>query len=159
MLDAETYEFIFAMTTRRQFLFGCSALTLAASFAPASLWSAPPSRNVSLDQISFETLAAQVGTVFTISQKSAATAALKLVEAKLTPSVYPVAQHAEDAKNEKFFLMFCGPKHPALTQDTHIFEHADLGRFQMFIVPVRTKDSRRTYYQAIFNRPVAQALV
>ncbi len=145
------------MTNRRQFLWSCSALTLAVGLAPGvCLSDRRPVRKVALDQISFAVFSAQVGTVFYLAQKSAAAMPLKLVEAKLAPPVRPLGQRAEDARNEKFSLLFTGPKEPALTQDTHRFEHAGIGRFEMFITRVEVRDSSRTYYQAIFNRPASE---
>jgi hypothetical protein len=146
------------MTNRRQFLLGCSAFTVAAGLTPMTLWSAPfPAGEVSLEQIRFEIFAAQLGTQFHVSKDATTTSALKLVEAKLTPSTHPLAHHAADGRNEKFSLLFSGASDAALTQDTHFFEHPDIGRFAMFIVPVRIKDA--TYYQAIFNRPMAGTLI
>lgn len=146
-----TSKFVFIMTNRRQFLLGCSAFTVAAGLTPVTLWSAPAGE-VSLAHIRFETFAAQLGTCFTVSKNSTATRTLKLVEATVTPSTHPLAHHAADGRNEKFSLLFRGTDDVALTQDTHVFEHADIGRFAMFIVPVKIQDA--TYYQAIFNRPV-----
>jgi hypothetical protein len=138
------------MTSRRQFLTGCSALTLTASLAPAACLSAfLPVRKVSLDQISFADFSAQVDTVFRVAQKPLE---LKLVEAKLMPTFHPPNRIAADAGNEKFSLLFSGAKDTALTQDTYFFEHAGIGRFEIFIVPVASRDSSRSYYQAIFNR-------
>jgi hypothetical protein len=147
------------MKNRREFLMGCSTLALAAGFTPTSLLSAPRTgRNVSLDEVSFATLASEIGTEFAVFKDSATPAILKLVEAELTPATHPLARQGQDANNEKFSLMFCGRKQPALTQDTHVFEHSSIGRFEMFIVPVGGKDSNRNYYQAIFNRPVCATL-
>lgn len=138
------------MTSRRQFLTGCSALTLTASLAPAACLSAfLPVRKVSLDQIRFADFSAQVNTDFVVAQMPVK---LKLVEAKLLPTFHPPTRIAVDASNEKFSLLFLGAKDPALTQDTYGFEHAGIGRFEMFIVPVASKDANRSYYQAIFNR-------
>lgn len=146
------------MTNRRQFLRGCSAFTMAAGLTPVALWAKPlPVSEISLAQIRFETFAAQLGTYFNVSKEAAIPGALKLVEAKLTPSTHPLAQHAPDGHNEKFSLLFSGADGAALTQDTHIFEHADIGRFAMFIVPVKMKNA--TYYQAIFNRPMVGTLI
>jgi hypothetical protein len=138
------------MTSRRQFLTGCSALTLTASLAPAAYFSALlPVGRVTLDQISFADFSAQVDTVFKVYQKPVE---LKLVEAKLTPTFHPPNGMAVDAGNEKFSLLFSAGKNPALTQDTYVFEHTGIGRFEMFIVPAASRDASRTYYQAIFNR-------
>ena len=146
------------MTNRRQFLLGCSAFTAVAGFTPVTLLSRPfSSLEVSLEQIRFETFAAQLGTWFTASKTATALNALKLVEAELTPATHPLAYLAADGRNEKFSLLFRGTADAPLTQDTHVFEHVDIGRFAMFIVPVRIKDA--TYYQAIFNRPRAGRLI
>jgi hypothetical protein len=138
------------MTSRRQFLTGCSALTLTAGIAPAACLSALlPVRKVTLDQIRFADFSVQVGTIFSVGQKPVE---LKLVEAKLMPTLHPPNRIAVDAGNEKFSLLFSGARVPALTQDTHVFEHDGIGRFEMFIVPAVSRDASRSYYQAIFNR-------
>jgi hypothetical protein len=138
------------MTSRRQFLTGCCALTLTAGIAPAACLSAlRPVRKVTLDQIRFADFSGQVGTIFSVGQKPVE---LKLVEAKLMPTFHPPNRIAIDAGNEKFSLLFSAAKDPALTQDTYVFEHAGIGRFEMFIVPAASRDASRSYYQAIFNR-------
>jgi len=144
-----------ARINRRRFLLGCSALTLTAGLAPAACWSKLRQlQAVRLEQIRFAAFSDQVGTVFHLPQPPAA--ALELIEAKLTPQLHPLAHLAADAPNEKFSLLFCGPRLPVLAQDTHVFEHPALGRFELFIVPVRTKDPSRRYYQAVFNRPAPE---
>ncbi len=141
------------MTTRRQFLAGCSVLTFAAGLAPSALLAAPTeTQSVALHEVSYDFFARQLGATFTVSQKSAPDVRLKLVEARLTPARDPRAHLAEDARNEKFSLLFRGPVAAALPQNTHTFAHADLGRFAMFIVPVRTSDANHAYYEAVFNR-------
>ncbi len=138
------------MTSRRQFLTGCSALTLTASLAPAACLSALlPVRKVTLDQIRFADFSAQVDTFFNVAEKPVE---LKLVEAKSISTFHPPNRIAADAGNEKFSLLFSGPRDPALTQDTYVLEHAGIGRFEMFIVPAASRDSSRSYYLAIFNR-------
>ena len=138
------------MTSRRQFLTGCCALTLTAGIAPAVCLSAlRPVRKVTLDQIRFADFSEQVDTFFNVAEKSVE---LKLLEAKLMPTFHPPNRMAVDASNEKFSLLFSGAKDPALTQDTYIFEHAGIGRFEMFIVPAASRDASQIYYQAIFNR-------
>ena len=141
------------MTNRRQFLWTCSALTLSASLAPAACWtSQAPAREVALDQLSFTGFSSQVGTVFRLAQ--GAGPGLKLVEAKALSS----HSQAADARNEKFSLLFTGPKNQTPSQDTHRFEHPELGVFEIFIVPVGHTDSSRAYYEAVFNRPIRQTL-
>lgn len=139
------------MPTRRQFIFNCSTLTLAASLAPTSFLE-KPSSNASPGQTSYDTFLTQRGTVFSVLRESSPAIKLKLVEVQTNPVTYPGAHKAADARNEKFSLMFRGSGSPALQQDTYIFDHSDMGRFAMFIVPVQVQNDRGHHYQAIFNR-------
>ena len=50
-----------------------------------------------------------------------------------------------------FSLVFRGPLQPVLPQRIYPVEHAALGRFDLFIVPVR-RDAQGLYYEAVFNR-------
>jgi hypothetical protein len=52
-----------------------------------------------------------------------------------------------------FSLLFRGPALPVLVQQIYPFAHDRLGRFDLFIVPVR-QDAQGLYYEAIFNRLV-----
>jgi hypothetical protein len=139
------------MTTRRQFLINCSSLTLAASLAPTSVF-AQTSRNLLSGQIGFDAFLTQAGTVFNVLPESLPAAKLKLIEVRLNSLDYPGAHKAADARNEKFSLLFRSGDRPALEQDTYVFDHPEIGRFAMFIVPVRVRGGGHNYYQAIFNR-------
>ena len=56
-----------------------------------------------------------------------------------------------DSRGENFSLIFNGPGDRFLPQRTYSFDHADLGKFDLFIVPVgRERDG--FLYQAVFNR-------
>ena len=148
------------MTTRREFLAGCSILTFAAGLAQTALLAAPgEAKSVALREIGFPVFAEQLGTTFIVSQKSVPDVKLKLVKARLTPALHPRAQLAEDARNEKFSLLFRGPAQAALEQNTHAFEHAEIGRFAMFIAPVNLKDGNHAYYEAVFNRPPSETII
>ena len=50
-----------------------------------------------------------------------------------------------------FTLLFRGPLQPLLPQQIYPMEHDRLGRFDLFIVPVR-RDAQGLYYEAVFNR-------
>jgi len=141
------------MLTRRDFLKGCSTLTLAASLAPISL--VPKSSrtgDLSLDQISFDTFLGQQGTIFRAWPGSAPAVRLKLIEVQEYRVNCSRAHMAEDAANEKFSLLFRGSDSRKLEQNTYVFEHDNIGRFSMFIVPLRAGKDQHNYYQAIFNR-------
>lgn len=52
-----------------------------------------------------------------------------------------------------FSLLFRGPHQPQLRQQIYAFEHDRLGRFDLFIVPVK-RDAHGLYYEAVFNRVI-----
>jgi len=54
---------------------------------------------------------------------------------------------------EHFSIVFRGPGEIFLGQGTFEIEHQDLGRFFMFLVPIR-QDEQGYYYEAVFNRLV-----
>jgi hypothetical protein len=80
---------------------------------------------------------------------------LLLVEASRLPATAP---NAEDARNERFTLLFRGPAHQPLPQDSYTFQHPRIGRLDTFIVPTLcTEDTTHCYYLAVFNYPVHPA--
>jgi hypothetical protein len=50
-----------------------------------------------------------------------------------------------------FSLLFRGPLQPLLPQRIYPVEHDRLGRFDLFMVPIR-RDAHGLYYEAVFNR-------
>jgi len=50
-----------------------------------------------------------------------------------------------------FSLLFQGPPQPPLIQRIYPVEHEKLGRFELFIVPIK-REARGLQYEAIFNR-------
>jgi hypothetical protein len=55
-----------------------------------------------------------------------------------------------------FTLLFRGPQQPLLPQQIYTVEHDQLGRFDLFIVPIK-RDAQGLQYEAIFNRVVETA--
>lgn len=72
---------------------------------------------------------------------------VELVEANPLPA---------PAGYEVFALAFRGPASSPLAQATYRFHHAEIGDFDLFIVPVR-QDQQARYYEAVFNRRLAEA--
>ena len=54
-------------------------------------------------------------------------------------------------QQEEFALEFRGPLDMFLGQDVRNFSHDQMGRFELFIVPIR-QDEQGFYYEAVFNR-------
>jgi hypothetical protein len=82
---------------------------------------------------------------------------LELMEASLDPKR---PQHGRrpplDADYEKFSLIFCGRRSEMLEQKTLTFEHDQLGRFELLVLPIFTRHPDKIKYQAVFNRPPVQ---
>jgi len=146
------------MKNRRQFLFDCSTLTVAAGLLPSALMAAAAAKMPAC-AADFAAFAAQQGTVFTVSSPATSPVRLKLVAAKTNPSTHPLAHLAPDARNEKFSLLFRSTGPLALTQNTYAFEHPALGRLDIFIVPVQVRGSAHSHYEAIFNCPPTETSV
>jgi hypothetical protein len=54
-------------------------------------------------------------------------------------------------RQEEFSVEFRGPSNMFLGQGVRSFAHENMGRFELFIVPVR-QDADGFYYEAVFNR-------
>lgn len=54
-------------------------------------------------------------------------------------------------EQEEYTLEFRGPLEVFLGQGMRNFAHAQMGRFELFIVPVK-QDAQGFYYEAVFNR-------
>jgi hypothetical protein len=143
------------MPTRRQFIRDCSVAATVASLTPTALLAQGGAgrREVS-DQLAFEQFASQLNTSFSIPAAPRAFRLL-LVEANRLPAA---TANSEDARNERFRLLFRGAAQQALGQDTYAFEHPRLGRLTMFIVPMGyAAGASHCYYEAVFNYPVHPA--
>ena len=146
------------MQSRRKFLSACSAISLAALVLPKTILartSLPSWRPASLEDLSCETFAGQLNTPFWIQAPPARAIQVTLVEVRRRPAkpLPPGRRPPADAGNEKFSLFFSGLRSELLPQDTYTFEHETLGRFNLFIVPIVTRDPRKIDYEMVFNRP------
>ncbi len=141
------------MFTRREFFLSCSAVAGTAALAPVEVLAARSRlRDVGLHNISAEILAGLVNTDFVARDSSGISVPLRL--AALEPA--EIGASADVSANdpyERFSLFFIGDCAGALPQNTYSFEHAKLGRFDMFIVPVWRAEQSRRFYEAVFNRP------
>jgi hypothetical protein len=105
---------------------------------------------MNIDTLQPETFSPLVGTLFRVALDGMAPIELKLAEVSVT------ARAGQAAGQEIFSLIFLGPEKFYLPQKIYAFEHAELGRFELFIVPIgRRADAIE--YQAVFNRLRAKA--
>ena len=139
--------------SRRRFILACGAAGMAAGFVPVGGASArllgsadqiagPKKGTVMLKTLSRAVFEPLVDTSFHVSDGAGQAAAMKLVE---------VSAGRASSGFESYSLLFLGPARPSPAQGTYRFEHPDLGRFDIFIVPIGRK-GEGVYYEAIFNR-------
>jgi uncharacterized protein DUF6916 len=69
------------------------------------------------------------------------------VDAELTE----VSERKLSPGQERFAITFRGPNEPFLGQGLRGIEHDQIGRFDLFIVPI-SRDELGTHYEAVFNR-------
>src|ERR1700733_10220155 len=116
---------------------------------------APFWKKRSLREIPCSAFASQLNTPFRIQAASGGTIKVTLAEVKVRPEkpLKPGRRPPPDAGNEKFSLVFSGSRGELLAQDTYPFEHPTLGRFDLFIVPVFTRNLAKINYEGVVNRP------
>lgn len=140
-------------SNRRVFLAQCSKLALAGGLAPAAVLAKPSGVwDVSLSNVGFKDFAAQVGTSFQVRRPQGSPLNLVLLDASPSATNSATGSSGGDAGNERFSLVFMGPTAAPLGQDTYTFEHARIGRFAMFIVPLHSNSGEYSWYEAVFNR-------
>jgi hypothetical protein len=91
---------------------------------------------------------------FRVSLSASETHELELVE--VTPAAATGPAGHGTAQYESFSLIFQGPEGRLLPQKLYSFTHAELGTFELFIVPIG-KEMGRFRYQAVFNRRIRTA--
>lgn len=74
---------------------------------------------------------------------------LRLIRVE-SPAQYILQQAHEMGVREPFSLLFEGPPDPFLPQRMYSLDHAQLGRFELFLVPVG-QHGTNFRYEAIFG--------
>jgi hypothetical protein len=139
------------MSSRRKFLLDCSAFAATAALAPATVLAARPHlRNVGLDSLSAEILTAHLNTWFVARDNAGGAVAVQLAEVQ----VDDLETGTAGDPFEKFSALFAGNVSQPLSQNTYFFEHAGIGRFAMFIVPVERPTLSHCFYEAVFSRRI-----
>ena len=135
-----------------------AAVTLF-SFKSAGQLSQPRGDVQSLGQLSYKSLAGQVNTLFRVRLSPRQVVELKLLKARVAPPTptLPGRRPPGDAGNEKFSLIFSGPKEMLLDSAIHRFEQRHLGTFEMYIGQIGMPDTDGVRYEAVFNQPAREA--
>ena len=94
------------------------------------------------DSLTHENFAAQLNKNFRVQIDEANAVDLVLAE---------VSELKSSARQEQFSIVFHGPLETFLGQGLRQFEHDEMGRFTLFLVPIG-KDDNRYSYEAVFNR-------
>ncbi|HVY71479.1 MAG TPA: twin-arginine translocation signal domain-containing protein [Verrucomicrobiae bacterium] len=139
------------MISRRSFLADTSLALLAAGATLPNALAGGPAKPVPAKPADFARFEGCVNTRFAIRQNGEITHVVELAAAKRHPGRPLPAKMGGSL--EEFSLSFTGAREqPALTQNTYTFEHPELGRFDIFIVPTREKTDGPRRYHAVFNR-------
>ena len=67
-----------------------------------------------------------------------------------SPDERILQQAREQGVREPFSLLFSGPLEPFLEQHMYTLHHDELGKLEMFLVPVN-QDQNGYYYEAVFG--------
>ncbi len=94
------------------------------------------------DSLTHEAFARHLKTKFQIQLEAGKSVEISLIE---------VSELKVYERQEEFWILFLGPNEFFLGQGTRLMEHAEMGRFDLFLVPVR-QDDQGYYYEAVFNR-------
>jgi hypothetical protein len=120
---------------------------------------APFWKKRSLSDISLAALAGQLNSPFRIQAAPGRTILVTLAEVKARPErpLKPGRRPPPDAGYEKFSLFFSGSRADLAPQNVYSVEHETLGRFDLFLVPVCTRDPAKIDYQVVVSRPQNRA--
>jgi len=112
-------------------------------------------RNRDLHEISGADFARHLNTSFYIEGDSGRTVETKLAEVRKRQDkpVKAGRRPPPDAGNEKFSLFFSGSRSELVGQGTHSLRHRTLGRFDVFMVPISTRNPAKIDYQVVVSRP------
>jgi hypothetical protein len=106
---------------------------------------------VPLDTLTLPTFSKLLQTTFRVGISANEIIEFKLVQATPGPTFARDDAHAH--QYESFSLLFHVRQTRPLPQGTYPFEHPQIGKFDLFIVPVAAENGV-IHYQAVFNRLV-----
>ena len=102
-----------------------------------------------LETFTTETFTPHLGTIFRISLAEVPGLDVELIT--VTPQEpQPPASPAAHGRRAPFSLLFRGPRTPILPQRTYSLAHAQIGSFDLFLVPIGP-DALGMRYEAVFG--------
>jgi|SRR6266850_3629430 len=102
------------------------------------------------DYLRAGTFRTQLNTPFRVHLSPITAVEVELVEVT-EKGVLDGEQRPAAARQERFSLVFRGPRGEPLQQGMYQMQHNQLGAFDLFLVPVG-QDHDGVYYEAVFNR-------
>jgi hypothetical protein len=95
-----------------------------------------------MEALTYEAFSQNLNTKFQVPLDDSHSVELELTE---------ISEHKKSARQEEFAILFRGAKELFLGQGLRPFEHDQIGKFELFLVPIRL-DENGYYYEAVFNR-------
>ncbi len=139
--------------SRRDFIRGFTASLASAAILGVNAQQKFAATGTTLATWDASTFAAHLGKSFTVNLGSAGSVTLTLSQVKDGISKIshgPKKMMTTAPAGQNFVLVFRGPAKPGLTQKTYTFQHAQLGKFSLFLVPGSADATGRNYI-AIVN--------
>ena len=137
--------------SRRNFVASCAAATAVATIAPTGaqgLTHEPSTRQTGLskrfpmsENLTKSVFEKHLNSEFQVQNGSGGTIAAELIE---------VSEGRCTPKQEQWAILFRAPKETPLQQSMYQFKHSEMGKFELFIVPVG-EDEGGYQYEAVFN--------
>lgn len=103
------------------------------------------------DDLDAATFSTQLNTAFRILQSSTPVVEVELVEVADKGATDGQQPPAAARRQQRFSLVFRGPRGKLLQQGMYQTQHNQLGSLDLFLVPVG-RDHDGVYYEAVFNR-------
>lgn len=99
-----------------------------------------------LNQLTHEQFEKLHGKDFRLEVDESSSLELSLAE------VRPLQESARGGERQPFSLTFRGPAEPALPQQIYPIEHPDVGRLEIFLVPIGPDpETKNMQYEAVFT--------
>jgi len=135
-------------SSRREFLKRGTLVALAAGvpLSVAETVSGKSTTTTAAAGLNMQAFKSQMGTSFFLNEEASK------IKVTLVDVTNLASRKQSAAGKEGFSLLFRGSKDTSLKQNTYLIEHDRLGMFSFLVVPVRTRDTRAPYYEAVVNR-------